>query len=569
MTLRASFLIKALFALILTFCAASVANTVFAQASPAWTFCANEGGFCAFSGTRQVRYGANATFVAKSVTAQNGGIACTNAVFGDPIVGTAKRCEVDSSPSPALTPTITSFTAAPQSIGPGDSATLRWNVTNAWRISIDNGVGTVRGSQRNVSPSVTTTYTLSATNGQGTVRRSVQVTVASPPPPVALPVVTAFTASPSSIVSGNSSTLSWTVSGADFISISPGPSPAVGSSLVVQPTQSTTYTLSAVNSQGTVTRTITLAVNAAPPPDHSGMGPYIDRTKIPARATGYSVERIQPTTDTPRASDGTGAFRTMCGFSHMNFDDPLVYPAQPGAAHLHVFFGNTGVDANSNESSIATSGNSTCRGGIANRTGYWVPAMIDTRDGTPIKPLDSHFYYKTGYNGIPPSQVQPLPLGLRMIAGDAKSSGPQTRSARFKCITADKLVGSSIQNCPVGDELWQEIFFPQCWDGKNLDSPDHKSHMAYPSGGRCPSTHPVAVPEITFNIRYLVTEANAPTRWRLSSDMYPATQPGGYSSHGDWLNGWQQSIMDTFVRRCDQPAVDCASHMLGDGRMIY
>jgi hypothetical protein len=155
-----------------------------------------------------------------------------------------------------------------------------------------------------------------------------------------------------------------------------------------------------------------------------------------------------------------------------------------------------------------------------------------------------------------------------MIAGSANSSGPQSRAARWKCVNGgNDLVGSSIQNCPVGAELWQEIFFPQCWDGKNLDSPDHKSHMAYPSGG-CPSTHPVALPELTFNIVYKVTEANAPKRWRLSSDMYSTDLPGGYSSHGDWINGWKPEIMDAWVRNCDQAAVDCKSHLLGDGRKM-
>jgi hypothetical protein len=554
---------------LLTFLLLVPAESLQAQATPAWTFCANEGGFCSFSGTRQVRYGANAKFVSKNVTAQNGGVACTNAVFGDPIVGTVKRCEVDGSSTPVLTPVIASFTANPSSIAPGNAVTLRWGVSNATRISIDNGIGTVNGEQITITPNATTTYTLRARNSVGSVTRSVEVRVESLPPPVSLPTIASFAAAPASIVSGNSSTLSWTVTGANAISIAPGPALAAGSSLVVTPTQTTTYTLTAVNSQGAVTRTTTIAVNTTPPPDHSGMGPYIDRSKIPTGSSGHSTERVQSTSDRPRASDGTGAFRTMCAFTHMNFDDPLVYPGQPGAAHLHVFFGNAAVNANSNELSIATSGNSSCRGGIANRTAYWVPALIDTRDGTPLKPLESHFYYKTGYNGIAPSAVQPIPIGLRMIAGDAKASGSQGRITRWKCINNYQLNGSSIQNCPVGDELWQEIFFPQCWNGRDLDSPDHKSHMAYPSGGRCPSTHPVPIPEITFNIRYAITEANAPQRWRLSSDMYPATQPGGYSSHGDWFNGWKQEIMDTFVRRCDQPALDCGSHMLGDGRAIY
>ena len=56
-----------------------------------WTFCAPEGGECAFTGTREVRYGANGSFVFKTLT---DGTACTNIVFGDPIEGVVKGCEL-------------------------------------------------------------------------------------------------------------------------------------------------------------------------------------------------------------------------------------------------------------------------------------------------------------------------------------------------------------------------------------------------------------------------------------------------------------------------------------------
>jgi hypothetical protein len=257
----------------------------------------------------------------------------------------------------------------------------------------------------------------------------------------------------------------------------------------------------------------------------------------------------------------------------MNFDDPIVYPGQPGRAHLHAFFGNTGVNGNSTASSIASTGNSTCRGGTVNRSSYWVPAMIDTRDGTPVRPLESHFYYKTGYGGVIPSTVQSMPPGLRMIAGDAQNASPGNQFASsafdYSCHFAG-VKSRGIPNCAVGDELWQHIYFPQCWDGVNLDSPDHKSHMSYPTrpGGGCPASHPVPLPEMTFNIRYAVTESNSTLRWRLSSDNYSSSLPGGYSAHGDWFNGWRPEVMDAFVRNCNRPAVDCRSHLLGDGRAI-
>lgn len=67
--------------------------TVGGSVSPAdnWTFCGNENQFCSFSGTRNVRYGANGVYVYRTLT---NGVNCSNAVFGDPVFGVAKRCSI-------------------------------------------------------------------------------------------------------------------------------------------------------------------------------------------------------------------------------------------------------------------------------------------------------------------------------------------------------------------------------------------------------------------------------------------------------------------------------------------
>ena len=65
-----------------------------------WTACANELSTCSFSGTREVRYGANGVYTTKFVTAST---PCTSAVFGDPIRGVAKTCSYSSTLSTAST----------------------------------------------------------------------------------------------------------------------------------------------------------------------------------------------------------------------------------------------------------------------------------------------------------------------------------------------------------------------------------------------------------------------------------------------------------------------------------
>lgn len=64
-----------------------------------WTRCATEGSFCGFSGTKEVRYGANGVFVTRTFT---DGTPCTNEVFGDPVPGVFKACDYrDATTSPA------------------------------------------------------------------------------------------------------------------------------------------------------------------------------------------------------------------------------------------------------------------------------------------------------------------------------------------------------------------------------------------------------------------------------------------------------------------------------------
>ena len=302
----------------------------------------------------------------------------------------------------------------------------------------------------------------------------------------------------------------------------------------------------------------------------SAAGVAVDASRIPSGAAGVGYDNLAATSQVPGPSDGTGAFRTVCAFSHMAFDDPIVYPNQPGKAHLHAFFGNTGANANSTAASLANSGNSTCRGGTINRTGYWAPAVIDTGNGVPVKPDALIVYYKTGYNGIAPSAIQVVPQGLRMIAGDPSGSAPvQWGPTHFSCVgpNSDPSTYNLPTDCAVGNVVWAKVDFPQCWDGVNLDSPDHKSHMAYPSGGACPSTHKVAIPAITMSVLYTVTDAAAIKRWRLASDSYDKNLPAGYSAHADWFNGWKPDVMKTWITNCDQPAKDCAAHLLGNGLM--
>jgi len=87
-------------------------------------------------------------------------------------------------PAPPPKPMIAQLVAEPSTIERGQSSTLRWSVSNATDITIDEGIGTVSASgDRRVFPNDTTTYTLTAKGPGGTDSRSVSVRVTAPPPP--------------------------------------------------------------------------------------------------------------------------------------------------------------------------------------------------------------------------------------------------------------------------------------------------------------------------------------------------------------------------------------------------
>jgi len=155
-------------------------------------------------------------------------------------------------------PEIVIFNISPTSIETGDTAYLTWQVERATSVVIDQGIGSTgtEGSQA-VQPPDTTTYNITASNDMGSVSASAQITVIEGE----VPVISSFTASSTSITSGDSSTLTWVVTDADSIVInqSIGEVSSNGSESV-SPTETTKYTLTATNSTGSSTASVTISV---------------------------------------------------------------------------------------------------------------------------------------------------------------------------------------------------------------------------------------------------------------------------------------------------------------------
>src|SRR5579872_864009 len=174
-------------------------------------------------------------------------------------------------PPPSPAPTISAFIATPATINSGSSSTLSWNTSGATSINITPGSITSAQAvgSATVTPTQTVTYTLTATNSAGSTTATTVVTVNSPnPPPTPAPTISSFTANPTSINQGSSSTLSWSTSNATNITINPGnmTSSQASSSVSVTPSATTTYTLTATNSTGSANASTTVTVNVSQPP---------------------------------------------------------------------------------------------------------------------------------------------------------------------------------------------------------------------------------------------------------------------------------------------------------------
>ncbi|MFC8537759.1 DUF1996 domain-containing protein [Streptomyces sp. NPDC057249] len=242
-------------------------------------------------------------------------------------------------------------------------------------------------------------------------------------------------------------------------------------------------------------------------------------------------------------------FLAECPYTHRAPDDPIVFPGLPGASHMHSFFGNDSTNGHSDLASLEKA-RSTCSPDI-DLSSYWVPTLYD--GDRAVEPTGTTFYYLgEGVRDDVIRQIRPFPRGLRIVAGNARATGPNDNTiSRWSCLHHGEVNPShDFVNCPADAMLESYLDFPQCWNGKDLDSPDHKSHMSYPVNGECPATHPVPVPKLRQVLRYPVN--GDPSRFRLASGP-------GYTMHGDFFNVWPEAELAQRVRDCINAIIKCGA----------
>ncbi|MFI6662452.1 DUF1996 domain-containing protein [Streptomyces sp. NPDC050523] len=315
-----------------------------------------------------------------------------------------------------------------------------------------------------------------------------------------------------------------------------------------------------------------VAVSAGPPAPHSSAA----RT-IAATHSGHTM--AASVADSPEDPDGDGyipanppvtgvtpstqdpphryfhEFQANCSVTHTRPDDPIVYPQQPGKSHDHTFMGNTTTDAYSTTASLEAGG-TTCKA-PGDLSGYWMPTLYNGDQRIlPVGP--QVIYYKAGVTDY--TSVRPFPKGLRFVVGSPMQSADEFRHhpgfvEGWEC--GDSYFNTEFPaTCPNRADVQLNIRFqaPSCWDGKYLDTPDHKSHMAYPvvkpgtNDNICPADHPVALPMIEFKMAFPVN--GDMSKVRLASGP-------GHTFHYDFFNAWDDPTLKALVDHCVVGGLQC------------
>jgi hypothetical protein len=301
---------------------------------------------------------------------------------------------------------------------------------------------------------------------------------------------------------------------------------------------------------------------------------------VPAWGTGAIPPSASP--------DVVGAFRFICNAGQLLYDDPIVYPGQAGKSHLHQFYGNTAANANSTYNSLRGGGSSTCMSPL-NRSAYWMPAMLDGK-GNVVRPDYVAIYYKRRPASDPvvsnPSNPQyegqavDLPNGLKFIFGyDMITGKSPTGSLYFNCDGPGATQGhyasipAAIATCPAGSRIGAVVSAPSCWDGKNLDSANHRDHVAYGTYGtqgylHCPATHPYVIPEFTLQAWYAVAPGDDLRSWSFSSDAMQPSLPHGSTFHADFFMAWDPTVKQMWHDNCINKKLNCSGGDLGNGKQM-
>ncbi|GAA4450093.1 hypothetical protein GCM10023170_035370 [Phytohabitans houttuyneae] len=253
----------------------------------------------------------------------------------------------------------------------------------------------------------------------------------------------------------------------------------------------------------------------------------------------------------------TRAFAWSCGHNqegHRNTANIVVAPGVPGPPHhVHEYIGNLSTDVDSTEDSLAAATTSCPNGDLS--TYYWPVLRTGARAGDsrhgeiagPVAVTVTVF-------GNPVAPVVAMPPLLRGTVGDANTATmPQGQATRaWTCSGAPERRTDRYPLCRRGDRLMRVFDFPSCWDGRRVDSPNHRAHLVFPAAsGVCPAAT-FAVPRLRLAVEYPRPDGD-----RFAIDSFPPQRNAPQTDHAFFVNLMPERLMSRVVR-CLNTGAECA-----------
>ncbi|QUC22380.1 uncharacterized protein UV8b_06621 [Ustilaginoidea virens] len=267
--------------------------------------------------------------------------------------------------------------------------------------------------------------------------------------------------------------------------------------------------------------------------------------------------------------------------------DPIVNPNSV-SPHVHAIHGSSGFSDNSNTLDLLEGDCTSCRV-TQDKSSYWTPALYFQDNTTGNVELVPQVGGMLAYYLLYGNNVTAFPQGFRMISGSndrrsytagdpSQPDPPKSQWASLgqttQSILAERAVGFNCLNYarnPEGtlyrhflpeqtyldancaDGLRLELMFPSCWNGKDLDSKNHKDHLAFPDlvmTGNCPDGYPVRLPSMLYEVIW----NTAAYKGRNGRFVLSNGDTTGYSYHGDFVTGWDTPFLQRAIDTCTNPS---------------
>ncbi|MFE3459906.1 DUF1996 domain-containing protein [Nocardiopsis aegyptia] len=274
----------------------------------------------------------------------------------------------------------------------------------------------------------------------------------------------------------------------------------------------------------------------------------------------------------PGRDASTGSFTIDCGTNEnglFNSENVIVAPGVPnGAQHTHDYVGNQDVgrftDDVAANNRILAGGDTTCADG--DRSMHYWPVLRDlTAEGgdadLPGGGLDGNVGHiltpssaAIEFLGHGQGPVTAMPEFLQIITGNAKAATQDgaNANAQWTCTGfEDRAFPDRYPLCPEGSDVVRVFDFPNCWDGRNTESEDNRSHIVFAEeDGRCPDGF-TAVPRLRQTLVYDVPDGES-----FAVDGFPEEGHAPITDHSDHINVMPRELMDEVVD-CVNSGRDC------------